>query len=329
MDYRKDKQPPPIKLVWRKFRGADQAIHSWVTGRFPRTMSAVDRILEKLFEAFGHGAFGVFAALLLVVLVATNVIPVIVAVPLFVAWLIAVVWLARLKVVKSLTVLSRWLIVLIGGAAFAFAAHGLGRWALTQYDRTEELPQVYRNALHAFIRVSVDEHHPEGAMVAGVPWREGSILATVILSTEPRTKLFDVELRLTFNAQLIHGMQVTQVPNVTLQPVQRNTVQSFEAGGLDKNGKPINPRTATPEDIQTINSYPANQFLFKQSETFPDLPVILVFVGGSGYQLGNFTFVLPNKAAAYPSDLKLMGTYTAKYKGKVYMIPYKEEIRKP
>src|SRR5713226_6316653 len=116
-------------FIWRRFRTTDQNLHSWVLGAFPKTMAAIDKTLETLFQGFGHGAFGVFAALLLVVLVATNVIPTIVAVSLGAAWLIGVVWLARLAPVKSLTVISRWMIVLIGGAIFALAANRFGKWA--------------------------------------------------------------------------------------------------------------------------------------------------------------------------------------------------------
>jgi len=40
-----------------------------------------------------------------------------------VAWIVAFVWLAQLKPVKELTVISRWLVILIGGAVFAVAAY--------------------------------------------------------------------------------------------------------------------------------------------------------------------------------------------------------------
>jgi hypothetical protein len=122
----------PVKSSWQKLREVDQSVHSWITRRFPRIMFTIDRILEKLFEGFGHGAFGVFAALLLVVLVATNVISIIVGVSLIGAWFIATVWLARVRLIKSFTVISRWLIVLVGGILFAFAANSFGKWALLQ-----------------------------------------------------------------------------------------------------------------------------------------------------------------------------------------------------
>jgi hypothetical protein len=67
------------------------------------------------FEDFGHGAFGVFAGLLLVMLVAANVIRVAAGFSLGVAWIIAFVWLARLEPVKGLTVISRWLVGLPPG----------------------------------------------------------------------------------------------------------------------------------------------------------------------------------------------------------------------
>ena len=118
-----------LLFVWQKFSATDQAMHSRLMAHFPRTMSIVDRILESLFEDFGHGAFGVFAGLLLVVLVVAKVIPVVVGFSLGAAWIIAFVWLARLEPVKDLTVISKWLVVLMGGTVFAFAAYLFGRWA--------------------------------------------------------------------------------------------------------------------------------------------------------------------------------------------------------
>jgi len=132
MDSLEDNQLSALRFVWQKFRATDQAMHSLLMEHFPRTFSIVDRILESLFQDFGRGAFGVFAGLLLVVLVVAKVIPVVVGFSLGVAWIIAFVWLAQLKPVKDLTVISRWLVVLIGGAVFGFAAHIFGSWAFHQ-----------------------------------------------------------------------------------------------------------------------------------------------------------------------------------------------------
>jgi hypothetical protein len=124
----------------------DQTMHSRVLGACPKTMSAIDIALETLFRTFGNPVFGVIVALLLVALVATNAIPLIVAVSVGAAWLIAVIWLARLAPVKSLTVISRWLIVLIGGAVFAVAANDFGKWTVAQYQnqRKAELAESQR-----------------------------------------------------------------------------------------------------------------------------------------------------------------------------------------
>jgi hypothetical protein len=99
-------------------------------------MRTVDAVLETLFSVFSHGAFGLLCALLLIVLVATNHIPIIVAASLFGAWIIVIVWLARLKSVKSLTVLSRLVVIVIGGTVLAIAANSFGEWALRESQQT-------------------------------------------------------------------------------------------------------------------------------------------------------------------------------------------------
>jgi hypothetical protein len=122
-------------FIWQRFRTTDQSVHSWVLAAFPKTMSAIDTVLETLFQTFGHPVFGVIVTLLLVALVATNVIPKVVAVSVGAAWLIAVVWLAQLAPVKCLTVISRWVLILVGGAVFAVAANSFGKWAVAQYQK--------------------------------------------------------------------------------------------------------------------------------------------------------------------------------------------------
>jgi putative Mn2+ efflux pump MntP len=58
----------------------DQAVHAWITGRFPKVMPIVDSILELVFDKATHAAFSFIAACLLLVLGATGVIDTIVAV---------------------------------------------------------------------------------------------------------------------------------------------------------------------------------------------------------------------------------------------------------
>jgi len=240
-------------------------------------------------------------------------------------------WLWEILTLKfvSTHVTSGWYRAFIGAAVIA--AIVAVSWSPTRKrlyleHSIADLPAIYQHALHSYIRVTVDDQYPEGAMVAGVPWRKGSILATVYLSTEPKTKLFNVELQLTFDAQFIHASQITQVPNVILQPVQHSsTILGAEGGGLDKNGKPMMRRSATPEEIELINTYPASQFIFKQSETFPNLPITLVFVGGSGYKLGSFTNVVP-KGATAPHKLNITGHYNVQYGDQSHTVPYNEEM---
>jgi hypothetical protein len=132
MDSAEDNQLLALGFLWQKLRAMDQAMHSQLMEHYPRTMSIVVRILESLFEDFGRGAFEVLAGLLLVTLVAAKVLPVVMGFSLGVAWIIAFVWLAQLKPVKDLTVISRWIVVLIGGTVFAFAAYIFGSWAFHQ-----------------------------------------------------------------------------------------------------------------------------------------------------------------------------------------------------
>jgi hypothetical protein len=154
-----------ITRAWETFREKDRAVHARIMQKFPRGLRIIDTVLEALFGIFSHGAFGILCAFLLIVLVATNQIPVIVAVSLVPAWIIAVVWLARLGPIKSLTVISRVAVVLIGGAIFAVAANAFGEWALRESRQSAESGQpqdlafdylpLYRTSPVAFLPMPV------------------------------------------------------------------------------------------------------------------------------------------------------------------------------
>jgi hypothetical protein len=235
-------------------------------------------------------------------------------------------------------ILFTFLLFGLFGVGIVETVRGVNRWAASKRppgekaahskQNLEELPNAYRNALKAGLRVDPDVEYPEGTIVAGIPWRKGSILSTLVFETQPNTKLFNVELELTFNAQLIHATQVTHVPDVFIQPIQRNLIYGFAAGNLDKNGKEISRISATPDEVQTANTLPTNRFIFKQVETFQNLPVTVAFIGGSGYRFGNFTYILPNRSSWYPTSLRISGTYEVRYRDRVYTLHYNYEIHK-
>ena len=145
---------------------------------------------------------------------------------------------------------------------------------------------------------------------AGIPWREGSVVTTVTMKAPPRQELSDVELLLSFDAMFIHAAQISNVPNVVLTPMQRQVLSSCKGGDLDK---------ATAEDVQLLNSYPAQSFLFKSSVMSSDSPITLVFVGGNDSQLGNFTIAVD--AQWFPRSLKIEGQYKVQHDQTKFTIP--------
>jgi hypothetical protein len=188
------------------------------------------------------------------------------------------------------------------------------------------LPDIYQRALMAKVEVKTDAQYPQGTTIAGLPWRPGSIVTTIALNTAPKTKLLDVELQLKFDAMMMHGAPLTDEPHVILEPLQRSLIGDWEGGELDKDGKKISRFSATPQDLASLNSYPTDTFIYKQAETFSDLPVTLVFVGGNGYQLGNFTYETSHTSLA-PRNLNVTGRFTVRYKGKPWIVPVELSIR--
>ncbi|MFY9531973.1 MAG: hypothetical protein WBC04_15235 [Candidatus Acidiferrales bacterium] len=121
--------------------GTDQAIHSYIVRRFPRAVARVDQALEALFGFVCHPAFALIIALLLAAQAATNLISVIIAASIFGAWVVAVLWIARSKPIKNLTVLFRLLLVLVVGAVLAFAANEFRNWVMKKYQLQKNAEQ--------------------------------------------------------------------------------------------------------------------------------------------------------------------------------------------
>ena len=149
-----------------------------------------------------------------------------------------------------------------------------------------------------------------GTPNAGIPWREGSVVTTVTMKAPPRQELSDVELLLSFDAMFIHAAQISNVPNVVLTPMQRQVLSSWKGGDLDE---------GTAEDVQLLNSYPAQSFLFKSSVMSSDSPITLVFVGGNDSQLGNFTIAVDEQW--FPRSLKIEGQYKVQHDQTKFTIP--------
>lgn len=101
-----------------------------------------DAVLEVLFGVVTHPAFALIAAALLGVLVLTGVIKAIVFLSILFAWAVAVLWIARAKPVRALTVTFRSVFIGIVGVLLAVAGNSFGHWALNAYNREKAAEHV-------------------------------------------------------------------------------------------------------------------------------------------------------------------------------------------
>jgi len=190
----------------------------------------------------------------------------------------------------------------------------------------KELPSIYFNLIEVHLIAEDNPSYPIGSLVGGIPWKKGNVVARVSLSNETSIKAYDVDLRLAFDTSFIRVAQITQVPNIIIQPEQREKISEWSGGSIDPTGKVRNKVSATPEELQALNTYPTNAFIFKQTETLSGLPVRLVFVSGSGYKSGNFVTNLFGSVRA-PKSLTVTGNYKVKYDELEYTIDFYRTIQ--
>jgi hypothetical protein len=140
----------------------DRLVHNRIATRYPRTVAVADKGLVAVVDKFlSHPLCALLAALLLVVLGVAGVEwTVLVAVGL--AWLIAFLWFARSSTVRKLTVLTRFMVLIIAGAVLALVFRSGGQRALYKYREEKKS----------------EEKHPETAKtfktVPSIKWTEPS-----------------------------------------------------------------------------------------------------------------------------------------------------------
>jgi hypothetical protein len=127
--------PTPILTPMRLFSiewfsGKDKQLHQYVARRFPRQLALVDKFAAWLFEGFSHAAFATIFAAVFIVLGATGVVNITVAVALIVAWLTAFLWIARCKWISRLTIPTKVIVITLVGLLLAVGSTGFGEWAI-------------------------------------------------------------------------------------------------------------------------------------------------------------------------------------------------------
>jgi hypothetical protein len=120
----------------------------------------------------------------------------------------------------------------------------------------KELPSIYFNLIEVHLIAEDNPSYPIGSWVGGIPWKKGNVVARVSLSNETSIKAYDVDLKLAFDTSFIRVAQTTQVPNIIIQPEQREIISGWNAGRIDLSGRIRNKVSATPEELQALNTYP-------------------------------------------------------------------------
>jgi hypothetical protein len=119
--------------LWAVIRNADQKSHNYMSMHFLKQIRIIDRAAISIFSIISHPLFSLIVGLLLVVLVATNVIDIIVAVAIIGACLIAMVWISRAEWIGKLFLPARLIVLISIGFFLAWGRAKFGQWALVKY----------------------------------------------------------------------------------------------------------------------------------------------------------------------------------------------------
>ncbi len=145
----KDNPREALRWYWekcRRFWGTivelDAKFHDSLYGQYPRTMRFGGDLLRGFYGVCVSPAFAVVLTLLLVGLVISGVVPIIVSISVFAAWLVTILSLARNERVNKLSIVRRLVLVFGVAAIAAVVANRYVRWCLANYYKSQPTVSV-------------------------------------------------------------------------------------------------------------------------------------------------------------------------------------------
>lgn len=126
------------KTLWSKLLEADSKLHERLYSKFPKGVRFGGTILRAVYAIFISPAFAVVLALLLVPFVISGVIPVIVSICVFAAWLVSTLSVARIEAINQLRIGRRLLLVIAASIVMAAVGNRYIKWVLINYSKTSE-----------------------------------------------------------------------------------------------------------------------------------------------------------------------------------------------
>ena len=123
--------------LWHTIVNLDTALHNGLYQRFPTTMRVSGWSLRLLYGIAISPAFAVILSLLLVGFVISGLVPVIVSISVFAAWLVAMLSVARSEAINKLRIAERVLVVFGVAALMAILANRYVKWCLLNYYKTQ------------------------------------------------------------------------------------------------------------------------------------------------------------------------------------------------
>jgi hypothetical protein len=116
-------------------------LHSRILAKYPRLLVVVDWLLESFYALFASPITALVVSLLLVPFVLSGSIPIIVFCSVTMAWILCVVAVARAKPIKQLSIIPRFVIVVITALLMFGLSRSYVRWSLVNYYAHAQ-PQV-------------------------------------------------------------------------------------------------------------------------------------------------------------------------------------------
>lgn len=163
------RQMNKLRTIWQKFIDVDTRIHERLSTRFPTAISGIDRALEYIVDKIiSSPIFNVILPLVLTVLGIAGV-HILVLISGYAIWLIVFAWVAKAGRLRKLTIVTRFLALLLVAFFLALLVKEFERWALYRHDFEERVGLNNKTPLTAppaaHTRPPTTTHTPSSATI--------------------------------------------------------------------------------------------------------------------------------------------------------------------
>jgi len=205
----------------------DRAAHERLRVRFPKLLSIIDKVSQRLFDIIRNPIFAIVLSLIWVVLMRAEEVSIEVAIAISLMGFIIFIWICRSEIIRKFYLPTRIIVLSVIALILTVTCYGFGNWALRQGKRTEPpiiwkepSPIIYGTQLST---IQLNATSPIDGSFAYYP----GIGAILPIGTHPLVVFFNPKDKKYISVTKSVNLVVNPLPEVIARPKKDETDPIF------------------------------------------------------------------------------------------------------